>query len=95
VFGSYHSVDPERLRLLSPESRDLVEPTMHDATRGALSIVAIVPIVMLICYLGLMLYFRRKGGYRPEILGHDNHDTGPGPAVGDGGGLRPERGESS
>ena len=39
-----------------------------EAKKGALSTVAIFPIIMLICYVGLILYFRSRGGYKPVML---------------------------
>ena len=38
------------------------------AKRGALSSVALLPIVMLVCYLILIFYFRKRGGYKAETL---------------------------
>jgi len=40
-----------------------------DAKKGALSTVVIFPVIMLICYLGLIVYFRSKGGYRVIDIG--------------------------
>ena len=34
---------------------------------------AIFPAFMLICYLGLILYFRSRGGYKPVNLGDQGH----------------------
>lgn len=36
----------------------------HDAKRGALRTAAVFPRVMLLSFLGLILWFRSKGGYR-------------------------------
>jgi hypothetical protein len=37
-------------------------------SRMALRITAVVPALMALIYLGMILYFRTKGGYRPQIL---------------------------
>lgn len=38
------------------------------ANQGALASMATFPVIMLICYIGLFLYFRSKGGYKPVTL---------------------------
>jgi hypothetical protein len=38
----------------------------------ALANMAIFPLVMLICYIGIWFYFKSKGGYRPVELVADN-----------------------
>jgi MFS transporter, DHA2 family, metal-tetracycline-proton antiporter len=31
---------------------------------------AILPAFMLLCYIGIFLYFKSRGGYKPVELGH-------------------------
>ena len=38
------------------------------AKKDALMTVAIFPCIMLVCYLGLIVYFKSQGGYKPKIL---------------------------
>ena len=46
----------------------LIEKLKTDWTQKALSSIIIFPIIMLICYLILIFYFRSKGGYKPIEL---------------------------
>ena len=39
-----------------------------DISTDALRSIAILPLIMLAAYIGLLLYFRRKGGYKPVVL---------------------------
>ena len=36
--------------------------------RSVFTTIAILPSFMLVCYIGLFLYFRGKGGYKPVDL---------------------------
>ena len=36
---------------------------------GDISRTAMLPAFMLVCYLGMLFYFRSRGGYRPKELG--------------------------
>jgi hypothetical protein len=48
--------------------RKLLGATTTAAKRDAMQTVAILPLMMALCYLGLMLYFRSKGGYKQVEL---------------------------
>ncbi|MBC6999835.1 MFS transporter [Cytophaga sp. FL35] len=50
------------------EVRNLVRQLKNKGTQRALIKVIVFPIIMLICYLILLVYFRSKGGYRPILL---------------------------
>ncbi|MDZ4819155.1 MAG: MFS transporter [Planctomycetota bacterium] len=45
-----------------------VQETTDRASKGALAYMAIFPCIMLLCYLGLIAYFRSRGGYAPVHL---------------------------
>ncbi len=83
IFGSYRPIDPTKASDKQKEEIKSIEAT---AKKGALSTVAIFPVIMFVSYLILIFYFKSKGGYQAEILaGHAAHDeefTGgvPGPA---------------
>jgi MFS family permease len=47
-----------------------------DAKRGAMQNVAILPLIMAACYLGLIIYFSSKGGYKVVDLAADGHVAG-------------------
>ena len=53
---------------LDEDDRMLVQVVQDQAKKGALRTVALFPLVMLLCYLSLMIYFKRKGGYEAVDL---------------------------
>ena len=44
------------------EEKGAITEIQSGAQKGALSTVAYFPVLMLLCYIGLILYFRSKGG---------------------------------
>jgi MFS family permease len=50
------------------EDKVLVTAAGLVGSRTALKLTAIVPAIMALIYLGMILYFKSKGGYRPQIL---------------------------
>jgi MFS family permease len=83
IFGAYLPIDETKA---TPDQVEVIKEVEGKAKKGALATVAIFPIIMFVCYLSLIIYFRSKGGYQAEVLaGHAAHDeefTGgvPGPA---------------
>jgi len=75
VFGSYKPLDPKKVKQVSEQEKETIESIRETAKKNALMTVAIFPVIMLVCYLGLILYFRTKGGYTAEELtGHAAED---------------------
>jgi MFS family permease len=68
VFGSYRSIDHDKVTQLPAEEQSVVNKVIAVAKQNALVTVAIFPFIMLICYLILIFYFRSKGGYKAEEL---------------------------
>ncbi len=68
VIGSYTAVDPERIPNLGPADQIQVNDTIEEAKHGALKYMAIFPVIMLVAYILMMLYFQGKGGYKPVEL---------------------------
>jgi hypothetical protein len=69
VLGPYEAVDPAKVAALDATTRTLVlQPTVAEAQKLALAKAAVFPLVMLVSYLLLMLYFRSRGGYGAETL---------------------------
>jgi hypothetical protein len=50
------------------EINTLVGELKAKGTQRALAKVIVFPVIMLVCYLILIFYFRSKGGYRPVVL---------------------------
>ncbi|MEX2671657.1 MAG: MFS transporter [Phycisphaeraceae bacterium] len=64
-------IDAERYEGLADQTAILAEVDVT-SKQNALSTVAILPGFMLICYIGMFIYFRSKGGYQAEKLtGHE------------------------
>ncbi len=81
VFGRYLALNSDKVANASQEDRQLISDVQDAAKKGALSQVAIFPVIMLICYLGLIVYFRKKGGYRAvELASAEGSSSGGEPA---------------
>ena len=46
------------------EDKDKINEEIKVAKQGALANITIFPIVMLICYIALFIYFKGRGGYK-------------------------------
>jgi len=73
IFGPYQPVDAQKVEALPAADRAIVEGVQDAAKKSALFSlthisVVVFPVFMLICYLILILYFKGKGGYKPEVL---------------------------
>lgn len=76
VFGTYSAIDPDALSELGQERQAAVKAIQDGAQKGALTTAAVFPIAMLVSYLGLLAWFRSRGGYRAEVLaGHAAEDA--------------------
>ncbi|MBA3937839.1 MAG: MFS transporter [Planctomycetes bacterium] len=65
LLGSYHAVDDSKVAALAPDDQKAVGDARETAKYTALRIVSILPVLMLVCYLILIFYFRSRGGYKP------------------------------
>ena len=75
VFGKYQPLDEKKIQAASEEEQAQITEIQGAAKKSALSTVAIFPVIMLVCYLGLIFYFKSKGGYEAEVLvGHGAKD---------------------
>jgi MFS family permease len=71
VLGKYNAVDAEKVAELAksdPETAKKISAARDGANQGALAKIAMFPAFMFLCYIGLILYFRTKGGYKPVSL---------------------------
>lgn len=76
VLGSYQAVDADKVAKLAETDKptaDKILAAREGANQGALAKVAVFPILMLACYIGLILYFKARGGYKPVTLGSGGH----------------------
>lgn len=68
IFGDYMTVDQRRLEAESEENKTIVKDVSMLASKSALRTVAVLPCIMLVCYIILIVYFQSKGGYKPIHL---------------------------
>jgi fucose permease len=69
LLGTYQAVDEQRLKTLPDERQAVVAGVGEQAKRSALRAIVALPLLMLAFYLGLILWFRSRGGYRPVTAG--------------------------
>jgi hypothetical protein len=68
IFGRYRALDQTKFAEASTGDKLAIENVQNAAKKNALVTAAIFPTIMLVCYLGMILYFNAQGGYRPEVL---------------------------
>jgi hypothetical protein len=73
LLGGYKAVDEEKLKTATPEEQKVVADAKAGVQQATLQKVAIFPVLMFLCYLGILLYFRSKGGYKPAQAGAAAH----------------------
>jgi MFS family permease len=64
IFGAYASLTPDAAHATGEHAMAIADAS-RSGKADALAAVSVLPIFMLVSYLGLMLYYRRRGGYRP------------------------------
>ena len=64
LFGEYTALDADAVASAPESDREQIAAVEADAKKGALRTVVVFPVVMLVSYLGLIFYFRSRGGYR-------------------------------
>ena len=58
----------EKLASASPETKDAVQAARDGSAPKALMSMTIFPLSMLIAYIGIFMYFKSRGGYKPIEL---------------------------
>jgi hypothetical protein len=72
IFGKYKSINSQKLESAPEGDRKIVSGIQLNAKKSALKMVAILPLIMLVCFVALLLYFRSIGGYRSITLMEDD-----------------------
>ena len=65
---SYRPINNDRVALLPEDQQKEVATVRENTKQGVLKTVAIFPVMMFVCYLGLIAYFKSRGGYKIEHL---------------------------
>jgi len=73
-LGEYRAVDAGKLAALPAGEAAQVGEIVKEAKQDALARVTVFPLFMLACYVGMILYFRSRGGYRPVELAAQQGD---------------------
>ena len=80
LFGDYRGVNPELAANLPASEQQTLATVQERSQKDAIRTIAILPVLMMLCYIALILYFRSRGGYRPVELAAPN--TAPVPGAG-------------
>ena len=68
-FGSYSAIKPGNL---TAAEKAVVADVTADEQKETLATATIFPFIMLACYLGLIAYFKTRGGYQAEVITGDD-----------------------
>jgi MFS family permease len=69
LLGDYQAIDPVKAAAITDEAGVAAIKTAQTASQfDALGKMAMFPAFMLICYIGLLLYFKSRGGYKAVDL---------------------------
>jgi hypothetical protein len=69
LLGKYNAVDDGKLAQVEAPAQALVKEVKDSSKKIALKKIAALPAIMLVCYIGLIAYFKSKGGYKPVDIG--------------------------
>ncbi|MBI1340776.1 MFS transporter [bacterium] len=78
LLGSYQALDSSAVSAAPAADQALIGEITRSGKKEALRDVALVPIFMMLCYLGLIAFFRSRGGYKPVVLAAQPRASGPG-----------------
>ena len=73
LLGEYTAADMTKVDAL--EEKDKIKEDIKVAKQGALANITIFPIVMLVCYIALFVYFKGRGGYKTVEIGSDSGES--------------------
>lgn len=73
IIGSSPSLDADAIEALPELEKDVVLGTQNEAKKATFARTAILPTFLFVCYVILFLYFKSKGGYKPQELGGGGH----------------------
>lgn len=68
AFFDYESIDQSRYEELSQEDLQKLTEIERGTKQRALAKIALLPLIMLLCYVALYLYYNSIGGYKASVL---------------------------
>jgi len=69
-------VDPAAYDARFKTEYQAIHANRMDSSRHAMQWIALLPVIMAVCYLAMIAYFRATGGYRAVELAADGHEIG-------------------
>ncbi|WP_395748682.1 MFS transporter [Prosthecobacter sp.] len=72
IFGKAPTLDQEKIKALPAPQVQELETVQAASKRSVFTTIAILPTFMLICYLGMFLWFKSRGGYQPVAISEDH-----------------------
>ncbi len=67
-IGETPGFDEDKVKALSEEDQETVAEVRYPHKKAAFKTVAVLPAMMLVCYIILFVYFKSRGGYKPVEL---------------------------
>ncbi len=75
LFSEHQSIDPLLVKKQPEAIQQEIAAVQRVTKQQALAKIAVLPAIMCVCYLGLIVYFKSRGGYRAQVLtGHAAED---------------------
>ena len=65
---TFQPLDQTKIEKLPAAEKEEVQQVLKANNQATLGKVAILPVIMCLCYIGLIIYFNSRGGYRPVEL---------------------------
>ena len=73
IFGQSPSLDAVKVNALPKAQKDELDEVQAKSKQATFARIAMLPTFMLVCYIGMFLYFRSRGGYKPVEIGAGAH----------------------
>lgn len=73
LLGHYSALNNDAVKALPEAVQQEIAVISKRETQGALAKMTMFPAFMLACYIGLILYFKSRGGYKPKVIGEASH----------------------
>jgi hypothetical protein len=67
---TFKPIDKAKVAALPEAEKTIVEKVSGENSQATLAQVALLPATMFLCYLGLIMYFKTKGGYKAVEIGN-------------------------
>lgn len=74
ILGKYPALDEAAVAAAPEADKAVFSELSVTAKKDALKEMALLPVITLLVYLGLIFWFRSRGGYKPVVLGEGKND---------------------